>query len=112
MIDKKTGMCYRCEWRALFLETGIAPRSECSTVGNYGGCYMYKPTKPLILKQQKGDKIPAFGPAIISSRMDVVGIDDMQCILRKDRNGYLAYWVPKNVKVVPFSKKSAFKEEK
>ena len=39
-----------------------------------GGCYMYRPVRPLVLAAREGDERPALGPAMIAARMRRVGI--------------------------------------
>lgn len=85
------GLCYRCEHRAAFHETGLRPRYECGAGGTVTSCYMYKPVKPVILKKTKGDKRPQFGPAMISARSQGVGIADFELDLHRT----ILYWRPK-----------------
>ena len=50
-------LCYRCEYRAQFLETGRRPRFECGEIekSKYV-CYMYRPVKPIVLKRSDAAK--------------------------------------------------------
>jgi len=67
-------LCYRCEHRARFHETGHGPRMECQNATTAScGCYMYRPVEPLILRaaeseKQIGVKRPLGGPGMIAAR--------------------------------------------
>jgi hypothetical protein len=62
-------LCFRCEHRAQFLENGSQPRYECGQVkDSKSGCYMFKPCKPVLVKSDKDDPRPQYGPPMISSR--------------------------------------------
>ena len=65
------GLCYRCEHRAKYWETGHAPRMECgSDEMSVGGCYMYQPVRPVIVKQQNSeDPRPIFFLPMIAGRV-------------------------------------------
>ena len=88
------GLCHRCENRANFLETGHAPRYECGSDIIIASCYCYKPTKPVILKRNEGDKRPQFGPWMISARSHRVGLADFKLALLKTKKGNIIYCVP------------------
>ena len=92
------GLCYRCEHRADFKETGRRPRYECGTDYAVVSCYMYQPVMPVILKKEKGDRRPQFGPAMISARSQAVGVSKFELDLHKTRNGVVLYWRPKSDK--------------
>jgi hypothetical protein len=94
MEDKIQGLCYRCEHRATFKETGYAPRSECKSEISVMGCYCYKPVKPLVIKPRKGDKRP-ISLDILSCRIEAVKIADVELTGKKIRGGYIVYWQPK-----------------
>jgi len=50
-------LCYRCEHRAHFLETGERPRYECGEINKSKyACYMYKPCKPIAMKRHLPEK--------------------------------------------------------
>ena len=57
-MDKiKKSLCFRCEYRALFLETGYKPRLECGSVEDSKYiCYMYKPVEPVVLEKSSSEK--------------------------------------------------------
>lgn len=48
-------LCFRCEHRASFLETGSQPRFECGNIENSNkGCYMFIPCRPVVMKKKQG----------------------------------------------------------
>ena len=63
-------MCYRCEWRASFLEGRERPRFECGEITTSKiACYMYKPCLPVVLtKLDKDDKRPWPGSGLFAAR--------------------------------------------
>ena len=93
----KTGLCYRCEYRALFFEENYGARSECQHGGAaVGSCYMFKPVAPIVIKKRKDDKRPALGPWAISARMERVQVDPrLECVIKKTKKGLMPYWRPK-----------------
>jgi len=73
-MAETTGMCFRCEYRARFLEIGLAPRCECGEIKQQSsGCYMYMPCKPLILKKSPKDKRSIAAPSMLRARSKVIG---------------------------------------
>ena len=94
MGDKS--LCFRCEWRAAFLEDGHRPRHECGETDRaVWCCYMYVPTKPFILvKANKKDKRPFLGPPLFSARRKRVRTPELMLDGKKYRDGHLVYWVP------------------
>jgi len=89
------GLCHRCEYRAQFFETGRRPRYECGdSTSNKYGCYMYRPVKPVVLKADKDDKRPQFGPWFLSSRSYFVRVaDEMVLDMKEIKEGNIIYWV-------------------
>ncbi len=70
-------LCYRCEYRADYLETGSAPRLECKDIKNSNhSCYMYKPVAPMILKNKADDNRGIAGEVspMISARANAIKI--------------------------------------
>jgi len=63
-------LCYRCEYRAQYLEEGHAPRCECGDIkGSKFSCYMYKPSLPVwTVPSNTDDERPRFGPALFAAR--------------------------------------------
>jgi len=88
-------LCFRCEYRARFLETGFGPRYECGGIqtGSYC-CYMYQPVRPCVLKPQKGDRRPRFSGAMISAREQFAGIADGEYELMKGKAGAIVWYHP------------------
>jgi hypothetical protein len=73
-VKEGTKLCFRCEWRARSLETGMGPRHECKQHESaVYSCYMYSPVFPIILERNKGDKRPK-GGGILGARMHGVGV--------------------------------------
>lgn len=102
-------LCYRCEARAMFMETsewknnelkkrGYQPRMECGDITNSKyACYAYKPCRPVKVEPlDKNDPRPIFGPSMISSRV-MASKDKPNLLLDycsfKD-GGAMAYWSP------------------
>jgi len=97
---KVQGLCFRCEHRALNLETKgqHQPRCECGMKDyNVCGCYMYKPTRPVVTTVLEGyEKHPRFGPAMIAARERGCEILDGQLKLKMiDDKKACLYWIPK-----------------
>lgn len=90
------GLCYRCEHRAKFLETGVRPRYECGEPekSKYA-CYMYRPVVPMMLAPEEDDKRPIVGPAFLTCRSEAVKPADMQLIVSRHKDGFVMHWVPK-----------------
>lgn len=85
-------LCFRCEHRAKFLETGHGPRYECGVIENSNiGCYMFMPCKPVIMTKNKGDKRPAHGGPMLGARMSAMGLVK-DCHLELT-DGWL-HWMP------------------
>lgn len=63
------GLCFRCEWRARYLETDSGPRCECKERDKQvASCYMFRPCIPIILQRNAGDRRPIGGPIFLSAR--------------------------------------------
>ena len=87
------GLCFRCDHRAIFLETGRRPRHECGEIEQCKyACYMHKPVKPVILRARGGDPRPQFGPAAISARSEYAGEPDMELNVMTVEGGAVLYW--------------------
>jgi len=92
-------LCYRCEHRAMFLEGEYRPRHECGLITSaVENCYMYRPTRPMIIKKQKGDKRVLFSGAGVSARCEGVEVADMDYRLAKTKKGYIVWCEPKGIK--------------
>jgi len=97
MKEKKVdyGLCLRCEHRIQYHIMGFRPRFECGLVGSIYSCYMYRPVKPFVIKKNKGDRRP-LSPAMLAARVHAVCVPaDLECVVRKHKDGYIFYWVPK-----------------
>ena len=94
MQEEKKGLCFRCEHRARFFETGSGPRYECQQPDMaVHGCYMYKPVKPCVLKKDKDDKRPRFAGALFSARERYAGIAPVnECDIKEIKEGTILYW--------------------
>lgn len=94
--DSTCKMCYRCEYRAQYLELGHAPRYECSqTHTSYYSCYQYRPVKPVILVANNDETRSLDLPAMFAGRAHAVGLaeGDYRVIIVKD--GVVRYFKPK-----------------
>lgn len=92
----REGLCFRCEFRAKFLETGSGPRHQCKqTNGNVFICYMYQPVKPVILgdpESSKGDPRPR-GSGILSKRHQFIKVpENMKLTYKEYGNNFALYW--------------------
>jgi hypothetical protein len=88
------GLCFRCDHRAKFLEFGWRPRYECGEPEKcVGGCYMYKPTCPVVLGKDPDDERPQFSAPIISARSRFVEVADMELAVKVCDTGSVLYWV-------------------
>ena len=63
-------LCFRCEHRAKFLETGQRSRLECGDIEtSKAGCYMFTPCYPVITEPLDTDNPrPRFAAPMFSSR--------------------------------------------
>jgi hypothetical protein len=110
LVDKlkgqsRTGLCYRCEHRAVYLEEGYAPRAECKDIeGNKIICYNYKPVKPCILKYpdygdddyNKLNKKRSPVGSYFGARMECNGVADVELEANEDDSGNWVFtWVLK-----------------
>lgn len=92
-------LCFRCEHRARFFETGIRPKSECGDIEKSKmECYMFKPVKPVILKKDKKDKRPQFGSWLFTARSSAVSIAPCNIEFKKYKKGICPYWIPEEGK--------------
>jgi hypothetical protein len=69
------GLCYRCEHRARFLETGDHPRFECGMEKTASHCcYCFIPCKPIAVGPIKGEKRPIFAGWMFAGRIQSYGL--------------------------------------
>ena len=95
------GLCFRCEYRARFHETGHGSRCECQDpTMNVSTCYMFRPTiSPILVPSVPDDPRPLFGPGFICQRVRADKLpeyEDLICQVVKMGKGYFKYWRPKN----------------
>ncbi len=96
--SEQRGLCFRCEHRANYLETGQAPRMECGSPEMcVGGCYMYKPVRPVVVEQQNpDDPRPIFGPPMLAGRVRFKRVsnddDNHLKLVQPNDNEYLVFW--------------------
>ena len=70
-------LCYRCEHRAEFLETGHGPRAQCKDEGSLAICYMFRPCFPVVTEQAyPSDERPRFAGAALAARERAVRLMD------------------------------------
>ena len=99
MPEERKGLCYRCENRARFYETGHAPRVQCGIIDRAShSCYAYRPVKPCITKaSDPNDPRPRFAGALFSAREQYNGIAPFEhCDLIRTEGGVVTFWVPEN----------------
>ena len=90
------GLCFRCEYRAAFLEGGRRPRHECGVPEcDKHICYMYEPVKPVQMEKfDKDDPRPEHG-GYFGCRMQYTGIPEVELKIKETKSKSVAYWVPK-----------------
>lgn len=89
------GLCFRCDYRADFLETGRTPRFECGVIESaVCGCYMFLPVKPIVIKKRDGDPRP-ITLDYFSGRVERVNIPNLSIQHKIIDNGMIVYWEPK-----------------
>lgn len=96
--EKRLGLCWRCEWRALAFETGRGPRYECHSdllTAKYA-CYMYRPVKPYIMEKSDLKDLRGFVGSILSARYHPIGLPylDLNYVEVNKNSGYI-YYTPK-----------------
>ena len=90
------GLCFRCEHRARFLETGARPRCECGDKDcSVHSCYMFTPCRPVILTRAPGYEDREVGlPAMLAPRLvaSELAEDAQPRFKRLPGDRYLLYW--------------------
>ncbi len=103
MIQERKGLCFRCEYRAQYFESGHAPRMECGLPDTCKwACFMYKPVLPVIIgRLNKRDPRP-ITLNILSARvtyLDTAKSEDMELVSVHGKTNkepsMLVYWRPK-----------------
>lgn len=89
------GLCFRCEWRAQFLESKRQPRFECGMIESaVMGCYMFQPVKPICIKPREGDNRP-LSLNILSCRVERSDNEPtVQLSATQNEKDTLIYWTP------------------
>lgn len=90
-----SGLCYRCEYRAQFLENKRRPRHECGVIEEaVNGCYMFKPVKPIVVAPRDGDDRPVtlnlFSARVERKEEDI----PLKLHGENTKEGILVYWKP------------------
>jgi len=113
VIKGKHGLCWRCENRAKFHDTGYGPRCECGDVRSAKySCYCYEPTRPLVLERDKGERRSLFLGWMLSGRGHAVGVA-VSKIRAYGQNGMALKWhEPITIKQKDAEQKKADKEWK
>ena len=90
------GLCFRCEKRAKFLETGNRDRSQCGVIeSQLYSCYCYEPIKPILLEKSDKSDIRDITLDIYSSRIKPAEKQpSLNMNLEMIDNGLLFYWKP------------------
>ena len=74
-MDERAQLCFRCEHRARFLETGHGPRCECQDRRQaVSSCYMYRPVWPVVLALNEGERRPLLAGWAFAGRAHAVRI--------------------------------------
>lgn len=113
-MDEKRGLCFRCEYRAQYLEKGHAPRFECGQIKETKyGCYMYKPVRPVKLAKNEGDPRPQFAGSMFSARSHISDSDpEVVLDVQEYKDGNMIFWVPdKEDKLIKKPRKKRAKKQ-
>ena len=99
MNTEGTGLCWRCEHRARFHETGSRPRFECGTIMSVHSCYMWEPCKPIVVGPIEGEKRPIFAGWMLAGRIRSYALIDHERLCLKlvdiDGRAVAAVWTIK-----------------
>lgn len=107
IVKGQHGLCWRCEHRALWMETKRhRPRCECGDEKNAKwSCYMYEAVKPLVLETDKGEKRPLGIGHLLAGRGHAIGLPVVLSHLTTKGRSVLIYNVPSTHKEVEAIKK-------
>jgi len=98
-IEPGHGLCFRCENRSIFHETGRKPRYECGESRAVHSCYMFTPTKPIAVGLIPWERRPIFGPWMLAGRIQSYGLVDRERLRLKlvdiDGHAVAAVWTIK-----------------
>jgi len=94
--EKPCGLCFRCEYRAAYLEKGHGPRCECGSIEKtVVGCYMYLPVIPITVAKREGDQRPILSGTMISARVERTGTaDHYKLNIDMNEPNITMYWAP------------------
>ena len=87
-------LCYRCEHRALFHETGDQPRFECGASRASWTCYMYRPVRPLAVVANDGEERPIGGPWMLAGRVHAEKPAAVEMAAERQGRATVFYWRP------------------
>ena len=90
--NPKKGLCFRCEHRARYHETGRGPRCECQSEKQaVYSCYMYRPVNPVVLAPNEGDDRPMFAGSMFSGRSHFVRVFKSELAAKETDDGVFLY---------------------
>ena len=99
--EKISGLCFRCEYRARYLETGSGPRCECGmTTRSSYSCYIYTPVRPLSITANEKDRRFPLWPWMLSARCHSAGLANVFLTAkiikgkRRSEDKFIKYWLP------------------
>lgn len=97
-MNELKGLCHRCEYRAVYLETGNGPRYECKQSDSVHSCYMYRPVQPVTLERNPADTRDVGLPPMIGPRYHRGEKPDMLLSGQQiGENTILLWWSPDTV---------------
>jgi len=93
-IHTKKSLCYRCEYRARFLEEGLRPRLECGMIDQSNhSCYMFQPVRPVLVEANKGEERP-ISFSYWSGRFHIVEQEpELELVITNENEFILPIWV-------------------
>ena len=102
IVKGEHSLCFRCEHRALWLETKThRPRYECGDEkSSKYSCYMYQPVVPLVLEKDKGESRALGIGWALAGRGHAVGLPVVIPDLLKKGKSVLRYYTPSTHKEV------------
>jgi len=87
-------LCFRCEHRARFHETGNGPKYECGDRGAIHSCYMYEPVAPMVMRRNDGDRRVSPGPWFLAARAHALSIAACKVRVVRRRAGWVQWKEP------------------
>lgn len=93
--ENDQGLCFRCEYRAKFLEYGNGPRNECKSPEiSVCGCYMFLPVQPILIRKREGELRP-MTLNYFSGRVERINVPELTLQHNVTEDGIIVYWTPK-----------------